>query len=99
MKELAAYQEWRQRNLAEERVSIALEMLQEGRSPGIIAKVTELSIAQIQNLQKQLASTTDKNQSPSGKQPQNQSSETPKPPRKLPKVDPARTIPYMKDGA
>jgi hypothetical protein len=32
---------------------IARKMLQEGMSPEIIAKITELSIAQIQQLQKQ----------------------------------------------
>jgi predicted transposase/invertase (TIGR01784 family) len=55
MKESAIYQEWRQENLAEgrgeERLAIALKMLQEGMNPEIIAKITELSIAQIQNLQ------------------------------------------------
>jgi predicted transposase YdaD len=67
MKESAIYQEWRQENLAEgrnegrmeERLAIlqrrhfvnALKMLQEDMNPEIIAKITELSIAQIQNLQ------------------------------------------------
>jgi predicted transposase/invertase (TIGR01784 family) len=63
MKESAIYQEWRQENLAEgrnegrgegrmeERLAIARKMLQEGMNPEIIAKITELSIAQIQNLQ------------------------------------------------
>jgi predicted transposase/invertase (TIGR01784 family) len=57
MKESAIYQEWRQENLAEgrgeERLAIARKMLQEGMDPEIIAKITELSIAQIQKLQKQ----------------------------------------------
>jgi predicted transposase/invertase (TIGR01784 family) len=57
MKESAIYQEWRQENLAEgrgeERLAIARKMLQEGMNPDIIAKITELSIAQIQKLQQQ----------------------------------------------
>jgi predicted transposase YdaD len=53
MKESAIYQEWRKENLAEERLAIARKMLQEGMNPDIIAKITELSIAQIQKLQKQ----------------------------------------------
>lgn len=57
MKESAIYQEWRQENLAEgrgeERLAIARKMLQEGMNQDIIAKITELSIAQIQKLQQQ----------------------------------------------